>query len=288
MLELTIARGDSVTPGLPDADDPEVEVWRQDDGGVYAYGFTLDGQHWMHLPRIGSFRFGSNAEGVMAVADPSARVELVLDAYYRCVLPMALHARGMEVLHASAVLMDHRVVALCAVSGTGKSTIAYGLSQRGYQVWADDALALEISGPCIRSAPLPFEVRLREASTSLFHEDLNGSQVRSSLDGGKRVEMQPMPLAALCVLNRAPGGGDSLAVETARFSPAEAFPAVLSHAWYFSLKDVERKRRMVQHYLAVAARLPVLEVRFQAEPDKLVAILDRIEEAVYTALSNSP
>ena len=51
--------------------------------------------------------------------------------------------RGWEALHASAVLSPQGVVAFCAGSGTGKSTIARGLSERGYQLCADDAVAVK-------------------------------------------------------------------------------------------------------------------------------------------------
>jgi hypothetical protein len=46
------------------------------------------------------------------------------------------------------------------------------------------------------------------------------------------------------------------------------------------MRDVERKRLMVERYLGLSARLPVFEIRFRPGLDVLPAILDRIEQRV--------
>src|ERR671935_59558 len=64
---------------------------------------------------------------------------------------------GREVLHASAVITARGVVAFCAVSTTGKSTIAYQFSRRGYGIWADDALAFDGADRGVTALWLPFQ-----------------------------------------------------------------------------------------------------------------------------------
>ncbi len=59
-----------------------------------------------------------------------------------------------------------------------------------------------------------------------------------------------------------------------------AFAAVLANACCFSLREEERKRRMMHHYLELTARVPVWEVRFRPGLERLPAILDGIERAV--------
>lgn len=287
MFRLTIAGEDWATPALPNTEDSEAEVWWQENGAVYAHGFTVDGQHVLQLPHIGSFRFRGDEAGVVAAPDPSVPPELLLNAYHRWVLPMAFYVRGLEVLHASAVVAGGRVVVLCGVSRVGKSTIAYGLSRRGYLLWADDAVVLEISGPCIRGVPLPFEIRLRAASISFFHAERADSSICPRQDSVDHAGGHPVSIAAVFVLSRTPDKDDGLALKAVRCSSAEAFPAMLAHACWFSLKNAERKRRMVEHYLAVAARLPVFEIRFPTGLERLGAILDVIEDTVHTVLSGS-
>src|SRR5262245_11456398 len=111
---------DALAPPVPDVSDPSVHVWWDDLQGVpCAYGHTVDGEHWMHVPRVASFRFSGTSEEVSAIPHPMAEPEFVQDVYYHSVLPMALQALGQEGLHASGIRMGQGVVAFCAVKGTG-------------------------------------------------------------------------------------------------------------------------------------------------------------------------
>ena len=98
----------------------------------------------MHLPRVATFRFDDSSSEVTAFAEPSCSGEALRDTFQRCVLPMALQARGLEALHASGVCIPRGVAALCALADTGKSTLAYGLAMRGRALWADDAVVLSL------------------------------------------------------------------------------------------------------------------------------------------------
>ncbi len=221
----------------------------------------------MEVPGLARFRFGAGGE-VVAHPDAQASPGLLRDAYERCVLPLVVQLRGREVLHASAIRMARGVVALCADSGTGKSTLAVGLSQRGYPVWADDAVGVDTSTTPITAIPLPFEVRLRPASASLLRDQ------RARVDASA----EPVPLSALCVLHRADRVKHGVAVQA--LQPSSALPAVLAHGHCFSLRDLERKRHMVRHYLDLVARVPVFEVRFESGLERLPGILDAIEQAL--------
>jgi len=248
--------------------DAGVEIWHDAQGAIVAYSATVDGQHRMDMPGLARFRFEAGGTEVIAHPHGSASPELVREAYHRGVLPLALQLHGTEVLHASAVRMPRGVVALCADSGTGKSTLAVGLSRRGYPVWADDAIAVDTSGPSVMTIPLPFEIRLRPAALSFLRYE------HAPVD----TPANPEPLRALCVLKRADRVDGSVAVEPLR--PPVALPALLAHGYCFSLQDPERKRRMMRHYLDLVARVPVFEVRFEPDLERLPEILDGIEQAL--------
>jgi len=284
--ELTIFDIDSAPPALPDAADPEVQVWRDLDGTVCGYGHTVGGAHWMHLPGLASFRFDGKAGGVMAIAHPPLREEKILDSYRRNVLPMVLQVRGGEVLHASAILAPQGVVALCAASKTGKSTTAFGLSRRGWPLWADDAVAFETLESGARAIPLPFGMRLRPEAAEFFTQDPTAASTDASQNDADRVEVESVPLAALLLLNRAPGEDDG-AVQIRRLSSAQAFTDVLAHAYYFRLHDVERKRDMMSHYLELVARVPVFEIRFRPGFERLPVALDGIDRLIHESLGVS-
>ena len=285
MLKLVFADADSFTPATPVNDAPEVEVWRDVDGTVCAYGHTLNGKHWMHLPGLARFCFDGRHGEVKAIADPRVRRDSIMDTYHRSVLPMALQAQGAEVLHASAVLTPRGVVALCARSGTGKSTLAYGLSRQGYSLRADDAVAFEISAAQINVRPLPFSIRLRPDAAAFFDQIPFPSSLASIPDSVTQVEERSTSLAALIVLERFPLTDRFARDAVQRLAPVRAFTELLTHAYCFSLKDPERKERMVHQYLELSAKVPVFKLRFRIGFENLEVILERIGRLIENDLA---
>ncbi len=266
VLKLAIGRPGADGAWPDGAEHPETEVWRDPAGVVCGVGLVRDGRYWLQLPGLATFRFGSLEDEVQALPCPSVRRAAITDAYRRTVLPMALQARGTEVLHASAVRTASGVVALCGASGTGKSTIAFGLSVRGYPVWADDAVAFETSPAGVEVLPTPFKLRLHCEAASYF--GVSGQRV-------KLTRRAPASLAAVCVLERSPQVAGHVAVELLR--PSAAFPAVLAHAYCFTLRDPVRKRSMAERYLELCARVPIFRIRFAPGLKHLSRILGALE-----------
>jgi hypothetical protein len=224
---------------------------------------------------VASFGFAIPTESVMAVPHLRARPELIRVTYERSVLPLVLQAGGAEVLHASAVYMRAGVVALCGNSGVGKSTTAMALSRRGHPLWADDVVALDMTGPRPEVMPLSFELRLRAEAASFFGEKPGGMQrLRPSGPPGNGAEPESARLLALCVLSR-DDERESIAVERLG---AAAVPALLTHAYCFSLQQAIFKRRMLQHYLELAAGVPVFAIHFRPGLERLSAVADVIEQ----------
>jgi hypothetical protein len=269
MLRLRVASDDAVTPAVPAPDEPGVEVWRHTDGTVIAFGGSREREHWMQLLNVGLFVFGEEADVVTVFPDADAGPETVEDGFRRAVLPMALQVLGRDVLHASAVLGRSGVIAFCAVSETGKSTVAYALGRRGYRLWADDALAFRIDEAAVTAVPLAFTLRLRPATSEFYGVDGDASLVEPA--AAER-------LTAVCVLERSEEGDDGAPV--ARLAGADAFSAVLPHAYCFSLADDARKARMTSSYLELVDRVPVFRVQVRSGLEHLQPLLDRIEEAV--------
>jgi hypothetical protein len=253
-----------------------LQIWDDKRGTVLAYCFERLGRHWVDVPTVASFGFVAPAETVTAIPHRPLQSALIRETYRRSVLPIVLQAGGAEVLHASAVRMPRGVVALCGVSGAGKSTLAVALSRRGYPLWADDIVALDTTGPHIDALPLPFEVRLRPQAAALFAEKLDATRGAPAVRRAENA-MEPAParLLALCVLAREDDGHDGVALTQLG---AAAVPALLSHAYCYSLEHAAFKRRMVEHYLDLVARVPVFELRFRPGLDRLPAIADMIEQ----------
>jgi hypothetical protein len=271
---LTIASaGDSVEPPAWDDADPAVRAQRNLDGSIWAYSYAEGSDQWMHVPGVGSFRFGtSDGEAVVVPepATPPVSLSVIEDTYQRSILPMALHAHG-----------DDRVVAFCGRSQTGKSTVAYGLHRRGHRVWADDTLVFDASTDVVEAVPYPHRMRIRAEAAEYFDLQELRRRDTSSWTALEQAQADPAPLGCIFLLERETGADTPL--ETLRLPPAEALAGVLEHAYWFRLDDAERRRRMMAEYLALATQVPVFRMRFRAALDQLPDMLDRVESLVRTS-----
>ncbi len=269
-MTLKIASIPARVPDLRGFDEAAVEVWRDRDGRLCAWAHHAGTDRWMHLPGVASYRIRPGDPEIVAISDSSAGTNLVVSGYWRTVLPMAIQLGGREVLHASAVITAAGVVGFCGVSMTGKSTIAYELSRRGYGLWGDDALAFDTTGTSIDALALPFQLQLREP-----YDDAAPSSAPA-----RPVSEASVPLAAVCTLERARPAEAPESVRVRRLSPAEAFRPLLSHAYCFSLDDIERNGVMIGHYMDLATRVPVFDVVFRPGLEHLPSVLGAIERAV--------
>jgi hypothetical protein len=272
--------------GLPEALPPSSADRRvivsDPDGTAVAFGSRVDDEHWVSVPEGASFHFrpGSGQVSVSAHPGPLAEPEHILDAYYDAALPMAVQVvLGGQAVHASAVVApETRVAAFCGLSHTGKTTIAYGLSRRGYPIWADDVVAFDTSsGEGVWSLRLPFRLNLRAQSAAHF-EGLPEA-CASRADGGFP-EWARVPLAVLFVLQPLDRARPALRHGARRLSPKEALLALLANAFCFQPQTPHEKRKMMQDYLEVVACVPIFRLEVRPGLDALVALLDEIEETV--------
>lgn len=165
-------------------------------------------------------------EGVTVEQDRSAdpaELELWLNgSVYAAVACL----NGLYPIHASAVAHDGRVHAFTGPSGAGKSTLVAGLGRRGYPLFCDDTLLLDLSGPDTIMA-LPGHKRLKLTDHGLA---LTASPAQSQVGAGtgKSYAMppagicrEPLPLASLTFLEQ--GSPSSVAPVTGaeRFSRLE-------------------------------------------------------------------
>jgi hypothetical protein len=265
VMKLKIENSAARVPEPRSLDRAGIEVWRDLEGRVCAWAEQTGGDRWMHLPGVGSYRIRPEENEVVAIPHLSVSADLVVTGYWRSVLPMAIQLGGCEVLHASSIVTGSGVVGFCGVSMTGKSTTAHALNQRGYELFGDDALAFDVARGSAEALPLPFELQLREP-----HDDGATAPRSDYAPSGER-----QPLAAVCTLARAKETFEAARVR--RMSPAESFPELLTHAYAFSLDDVERNRDMVVHYLDLVNAVPVFEILFRPGRKHLPAVLDQIE-----------
>jgi hypothetical protein len=258
-----------VATGCPTRDQEScTEIWRDAAGNVCAYGGREGDWHWLRVPGVGEFSIEPSNETIKASVESEVPRALVEDTFRRIVLPLAVQVRSAEVLHASAALSPRGVVAFCGASGAGKSTLAFAMGRHGYRAFADDALVIRNGTTGAEASSVPFQVSLHEPAASFLgaHPGLH--------DPGPLPKHAP--LLALCVLERQTNSERSLV----RLTPAEAFTAVLQHAYCFTLADRERTHAMVDAYLNLVSRVPVLRLRFSPSLASLPSLMAEIEAAV--------
>src|SRR6476660_5557457 len=259
------------SPQIPDAGDPTVTVWCNRQGALGALSHIVDKEHWLHILGVASFKLDFLRNAVLAVPWMGAIAEVIKDEFQSTVWPTFLQIQCFEVLHASAVIGARGVVAFCAPSETGKSTLAYGLGLRGYPVWADDAVVLDFLPHVIQTVALPFFVRLR--SSSALHYGYTETQVtrgRLRREGGRTENA--LPIKAICLLEQAESLSDGRVITIQPLSGAEGLVGVLDHALYFSRQDQARKRRMIQNYLMVVGQVPLFKVCMSRGVERLPSI----------------
>jgi hypothetical protein len=271
-------------PQVPRAGDPEVTLWCNRQGTVGALSHVVNKECWLHILGVASYKLDLAENAISAVPSECATQQAIIDAFQSTVWPTFLQIQGCEVLHGSAVIGGRGVVAFCAASETGKSTLAYALGQRGYALWADDAVVLEFLPRSVQTRPLPFFIRLRSASALHFgysENQVNRGRVRCE---GPQSE-DALPLTTICLLEQAQTFPDDRVITIQRLSAAEALVGVLNHALYFSLQDQRRKRRMIEQYLTLVGRVPVFKVSVCRGLERLPPILDQLEQRILAPIT---
>lgn len=207
------------------------------DGAPFVVERGLAGDHrFVHgtdPARDPSYTRAEHADGTLAVhhLSPDARVlqcapaDAAEQAWWRVVLDSVLFTvallQGYEALHAGAVATPDGVIAIAATTGGGKSTLLSELLRHGLTLMADDVLVLEPAGedapplahpaPPLMTVPVTRIPILGKASFAREEGAIAAGPLRTISSLGEErwiavpVRPEPLPLAALVLLNRSPG-----------------------------------------------------------------------------------
>lgn len=177
-------------------------------------------------------------------------------------LPLAAVLHGLEVLHASAVALGGRGLALLGPSGAGKTTLAAHLVARGARLVTDDVLAVTATGGAVvghrGGAVARIDATAVRAMTAGERAALGSVEVR-----GAKWHVRPPPgprrvvLGALYLLVPVPDGAS---VAIAPVDPVD--PRVLLGSAFLPYLDApERLRRQLDATAALGAAVPLFTVR---------------------------
>ena len=207
------------------------------------------------------FVISEHATHVWATTPPDQTAEDTAAYLLGPIIGAVLRMRGIMCLHASAIAINNRAVALVGVSGSGKSTTAAAFAKLGYPILSDDILALTDRQDGFLVRPAYPRVRLwPESAAGLFGSaDMlpcmtpNWSKRFLGLnERGYEFQSEPLELAAIYFLGprMASGSGGLVAEDVA---PAAALMGLLSNSYAanyvykpFRVHEFEILSRLVQ------------------------------------------
>lgn len=211
----------------------------------------------MVVPATGEFLVAPDGREILCAPRAGAAWTPLLTGQ---LLPLAATLRGMEVLHASAVELDGRAVAITAPPGYGKTSLALHLVLAGARLLTDDAVALDPAAAPLTAYPGSPSLGVRPQEDALLTPEERarlGEPERSAGRVRYRVAdaAGPLPLGALCLLRRLGAPDARLAIRG--LDPVDPF-ALLASTFNLSVRTPERLRRQLELCGRVAAEVPVI------------------------------
>ena len=184
-------------------------------------------------------------------------------------LSFALVKRGLEPLHATAVVVNGSAVAFLGSSGYGKSSLAASFLKAGYQLLTDDLLLLRKAGDRFYGHPGPPRIKL---FPRVAREFLKGSRGGIPMNDQATKLVIPLlehegcrvatPLQAICVLSSAPKVAGKRPISLAPLPPKEAFVELLRGTFNRLLTDPDRLQRQFAMVSQLVAAVPVFKLSY--------------------------
>ena len=206
------------------------------------------------------------------------------------IMAFVMRARGHEVLHASAALIDDAAVAFIGPSGAGKSTIAAMLALRGFRIIAEDVVAILDRGERFGVVSAHTRVRLWPDATKMLFggEDalplIAGAEWKRYLDVSDRFADGEFELAAIYSIDDRREG---VAPHVEALEPKEAMLDLIAASYKavapeekMSPAEFDRMGRIVRH---VPTRLVVPNPALETAPAMIDAIVEDVRAGKMTA-----
>ncbi len=249
---------------------PALQVLRLLDGKYYRFHYADQTQ------------FVIDRSGSEVWAEWSSPLTLEDTATYLLgpVLGFVMLLRGIVCLHASAVAIGDKAIALVGPAGSGKSTTAAALAERGYSVLAEDVVTLDDRRdrflvrpgyPCIRLWP-PAVKALYGSETRLPR--LTPNWDKCYLDLSARFQGEPLPLAAIYQLGERRHDSAAPFIET--LDRSEALMALVANTYATKLMDKHMRAREFELLTRVVGQVSVRRVTPHADPVRITQLCDSI------------
>ena len=258
----------------------EAEVPDQLEGAVRAgpvLSIAGDGSVLVNVPGLLRMLIRDGRGVAVEVLEPGEDWKLYL---LGTALGVLCHQRGLYPLHASAVGVNGRTVAIAGRSGAGKSTLALHLAGRGHLFQADDVTVLRSAAGGLEVLPALPRMKLWRGSLDAAGVDaamlprVRQGVEKFYLEPGAGFDLAPSPLRAVILLEEAEQPS------LVRLEPKQALAAVRPHVYRPRPGAVlQGRQRLFAHAAELVSSTPVFRLSRPKRFEDLPAIAALIEEA---------
>lgn len=191
--------------------------------------------------------------------------------------------RGIVCLHASAVAIGERAIALLGPAGSGKSTTAAAFSDRGYSILAEDVVTLDDredhffvrpAYPCIRLWPASVKALY---GTETHLPKLTPNWEKGYLDLTERPEQfqqQPLPLGAIYLLGHRRDEDEAPFINA--LDKSEGLMSLVANTYATKLMDKQMRAREFELLTRVLNNVPLRQVTPHTSTTRIPDLCDRI------------
>lgn len=258
-------------------EEAEKEAWAH-------FARTRDG-YLVRFPSCGDFLLSADTVQIQCRPLPDTPEVTVRHLLLDQVIPVVLSRRESVVLHASAVLTPHGVIAFAGKSGQGKSTLAASFAQKGFPLVSDDCLVLRADHENWTAFPSYPSVRLWPSTAKeLVREDIYTAEMAHYSDKRRFSNTDllpfvncPAPLSKLFFLT-----DETPSVSIERLSPGRAFMSLVGFTYNLDIEDATFLRRQFEAVGRLTAEVPAYAIRYPRQfaslPSVWEAIVNHLEE----------
>jgi hypothetical protein len=261
-------------------DNAEVDAEDNDEGGGKEawthFARTPDG-YLLRFPSCGDFFLSADTvqcRPLPRIPEVTVR-HLLLDQ----VIPLFLSRRDSIVLHASAVLTDHGVIAFVGKSGQGKSTLAASFAQKGCALVSDDCLVLrEQHGNWIAFPSYPGVRMWPSTAEQLIGKDPDTADVAHYTVKRRICDTDLIPFAN----SQAPIkrlfflADETSTVSIQRLAPGRAFVSLVESAYNVDIQDAAFLRRQFEAVGQLTENVPAYAIQYPHEFASLPAVWETV------------
>jgi len=241
-----------------------------------------DGRRYLRWAKLFEFVVGADGRRITARRlRHAAGMPRAFETYLLGqVLSFALIARGLEPVHATAVVVGGAAVGFLGDCGRGKSTLGAAFVRAGHALLTDDLLVLRDDADGFAAAAGPPRLKLfpeparRLLGPGLCGTPMNGRRGKLVFALGARAACRAAPLRVLYVL-RPERHARPVTIRT--LAPRRAFVELTRNTFNACVLDAGRLARQFELATRVATRVPIKTLTYTRGLDRLERVRAAVE-----------